>query len=214
MAAYVCLTHRDGSTRRRANPLDRATHARRLVGRPLAGLGDLFHRFVELAPRTRPRHEAHAGGIEAAAVLQLVARVEAEEIGRALRVIGAPHRLRLVDHIGEGEAVPLREQLHVVEGIRGIVSGIVGHDGDRADAERAQRVRFRNDAANARFHVRAVVADEDDQRAGLAAHVGERPGLAVDALEREVTRLPTEVADAGFRPSHQSPPRAMRLLDF
>ena len=69
-----------------------------------------------------------------------------------------------------------------------------------------QRLGLLDDPADARLHVGTVIADEDDERALRPAHVGERIGLAVDALEREVARLPAEVADAGLGQRHHEPP--------
>ena len=66
--------------------------------------------------------------------MQRVLRIEAEEIGRALSVIGSRHVLRLVDNVGDGEAMLRRELFHIVEGVLGVGHGIIRHDGDRADA--------------------------------------------------------------------------------
>src|SRR5437016_13821885 len=94
-------------------PLDRATHARGLLQRPASSLDYLRHRVVKLAPSAR--QGAGASGVEAAAILQFVLGVEAEEVGGALRAISARDGLRLVDHVGKGETMLLGESLHVVE---------------------------------------------------------------------------------------------------
>jgi hypothetical protein len=56
-----------------------------------------------------------------------------------------------------------------------------------------------NDAADARFHIRAVIADEHNERALRPAHVGKRVGFPVHASEREVLRTPREITNLGFR---------------
>src|SRR5262249_33021709 len=168
-------------------PLDRTSHACGLLERATAGLCHLRHRLEELTPR--PGHQARAGNIEAATVLQLVVGIESEEIGSALRAISARDLLRLVDHVGEGETVLLRQPLHVLEGILGIGFSVVGHDRDRADADAFERIRFRHEAADHRPHIRAMIADKGDEGALRPAHVGKRIDLAVDAFELEVRRL-------------------------
>jgi hypothetical protein len=62
-------------------------------------------------------------------------RVEAEEIRRALSVIGSRHILCFVDDIGKGKAVLRRERLHVVEGVFVVGLGVVRHDSNCADTD-------------------------------------------------------------------------------
>jgi hypothetical protein len=83
------------------------------------------------------RNRRHARGIEPTSVLQLVLRVEAEEVGRALSVIGARHLLVGVDDVRKAEAVPRCKCLHVVEGVLGIALGVIWHNGDRTDTDLA-----------------------------------------------------------------------------
>src|ERR1700750_195526 len=90
-------------------PLDRATHARGLLRWAAAGHRDLRHRLEKLAPLGR--RVAHTRGIEPATVLQLVIGVEAKEIRRALRTIGACDLLGVVDHARQGAAGVAREPL-------------------------------------------------------------------------------------------------------
>src|SRR5262249_52997259 len=81
------------------------------------------------------------------------------------------------------------------------------HDRDGADADFFERIRLLHQAADDRPHVGAVIANESDQRALRPAHVGERVGLAVHALEPELARLPAEVADVRCGERHGAPPR-------
>ena len=92
-----------------------------------------------------------------------------------------------------------RERLHVVEGVLAVSRCVVRHDGDCADTDLAQRLGLDHNAVNASLNIRAVIADEDDERALRPAHVGKRVGFSVHAVEREVARFPTEVANIGFR---------------
>jgi hypothetical protein len=55
--------------------------------------------------------------------------VEAEEVGRALSVIGSCYILRLIDDVRKGEAVLRSQRLHVVEGVLAVGRGVVRHDG-------------------------------------------------------------------------------------
>src|SRR5262245_66404105 len=101
-----------------------------------------------------------------------------------------------------------REALQVVKGILRIGVRVVGHDGDRADADVAQCLRLLYQAADHCLHIGTVIADEGNERALGPARVGERPGAAVDAGQREIARLPAELADAGRGSSRdQSPDR-------
>ena len=99
----------------------------------MACLGDLFHGFKQVAACIRDRR--HPRSIEATAVLQLFSCVEAEEIRRALCVIGACYFLGGVDNVRKGEAMPCGERLHVVEGVFGIGLSVVWHYGDCADTD-------------------------------------------------------------------------------
>src|SRR5262249_8111609 len=76
-----------------------------------------------------------SGSIKATSVLQPILRVEAEEVGRALRAIGARHLLGRIDYVGKGEVVTLCERLHVVAGVLGIGLCVIWHDSDRTDAD-------------------------------------------------------------------------------
>src|SRR6516225_4406183 len=116
-------------------PLDRTTHGRNLLFRTKACLGDLFHRFKQVATSVRDRR--HTRGIEPTSILQLVPHVEAEEIGRALSVISACHFLGRVDNVGKREAVLRGECLHVIEGVLRVGVRVVWHYGNRANPDRA-----------------------------------------------------------------------------
>ena len=90
---------------------------------------------------------APAGGgvvaalVETAPVFEFARAVIAKEIWRADRAIGARDLLRLVVQIGKGEAMRLRELLHLVEGVVGIGIGVVRADAGEADALRLERAR-------------------------------------------------------------------------
>src|SRR5215472_18819085 len=99
----------------------------------MARLGDLFHGFKQVAACMRDRR--HPRSIEATAVLQLSLCVEAEEIRRALCVIGAYHFLGGIDSVRKGEVMPCGERLHVVEGVFRIGLSVVWHYGDCADID-------------------------------------------------------------------------------
>jgi hypothetical protein len=161
----------------------------------VAGLSNLFHRLEQVAARIR--HGLYARGIQPSAILQLVLRVETEKVGRALSVISSRHLLRLIDDIGKGEAVLRGERLHVVEGVLAVSRSIVGHDRDGADANLAQRLGLRDDAVNARLHIRTVIADENDERALRPAHVGKRVGL--------LPSTPLSLKSRAFQPKSQMP---------
>ena len=96
--------------------------------RPIPRVDDLLHRFKQVAASVRDGR--HSRRIEATSVLQLILCIDAEEIGRALRAIGARHFLGRIDHVGEGEAMPRCERIHVVEGVLRTVLGVVWHGGD------------------------------------------------------------------------------------
>ena len=98
---------------------------------PCSRLRHRFHRLVEIAAGIGDGLRSRC--IEAAAILQFVLRVEAEEIRRAHRTIGARDRLAFIVEIREDEAVADREILHVVEGILRILLCIVGRDRHDAD---------------------------------------------------------------------------------
>ena len=109
-------------------PFDRTAHGWKLLFRPIPCVGDLLHRFKQVAASVRDGR--HSRRIETTLVLQLILCIETEEIGRALRALGARHFLGRIDHVGKSEAMPRCERLHVVEGVLGIVLGVVWHDGD------------------------------------------------------------------------------------
>ena len=118
----------------------------------------------------------HVRRIEPSAILQLVLRIEVEEVRRALSVIGSRNLLRLVNHVGEAKAVLARECLHILERVLAVGLCVVWHDGDSPDTDLAQRVGLCHDGADARLHVWTVIADEDNERAFGPANVGERIG--------------------------------------
>ena len=105
---------------------------------PLAGLGDHQHRFVEVAPRVR--HGLRSRLIEPAAILQFVLGVEAEEIRRAHRVIGARDGLRFVMEVGKGEAV-LAWRTSSCSRMSHPGYSTASLDADRGDAD-AERLQF------------------------------------------------------------------------
>ncbi len=92
-------------------PLDRAADRRMLDRRRRAGARDRHHRVEQLARRRRVGRASRR--VEPAAVGELQVAVEAEEIRRADGAVGARDVLRLVDHVGEREAVLRGERLHV-----------------------------------------------------------------------------------------------------
>ena len=141
-----------------------------------------------------------AGGIQAPAILQLEIAVEAEEIRRAHRVVGARHVLRLVPQVREGKAQVPCHALHVVERVLRIVGGIVRADRHRADAVLLEVGAVADDAIDHRLDVGAVVADEHHQHAVRAADVGKAVALAVGGGQVEIDGLPAEFADG--RGSH------------
>ena len=68
-------------------PFDRTAHGWKLLFRPIPRVGDLLHRFKQVAASVRDGR--HSRRIEATSVLQLILCIDAKEIGRALRAIGA-----------------------------------------------------------------------------------------------------------------------------
>src|SRR6202035_4343066 len=64
-------------------------------------------------------------------------------------------------------------------------------------------------------HIWTMIADENNERAVRPAHIGKRVGFSVGALERKVTRLPAEVANAVVGQSHHesSATQAVRTTD-
>src|SRR6516162_7182194 len=107
-------------------PLDRTAHGWKLLLRPMACFGHLLHGFKQVTACISDRR--HPRSIKAAAVLQLILRVEAKEIGRALSVISACHFLGGIDHVRKSEIVTRRERSHVVEGVLGIGLSVVRHN--------------------------------------------------------------------------------------
>ncbi len=89
----------------------------------------------------------------------------------------------------------LCEQLHVVEGVLVISSSVVRHDRDCADTNLAQCLGLRDDATDARLHIWAVIADEDNKHALRPAHLGKRISFSVHALARFLT----EFANVAFK---------------
>ena len=75
--------------------------------------------------RKKVSASGHSRRIETTLVLQLILCIETEEIGRALRAIAARHFLGRIDHVGKGKAMPRCERLDVVEGVLGIILGVV-----------------------------------------------------------------------------------------
>ena len=76
-------------------PFDRTAHGWKLLFRPIPRVGDLLHRFKQVAASVRDGR--HSRRIETTLVLQLIFCIETEEIGRALRAIGARHFLGRID---------------------------------------------------------------------------------------------------------------------
>src|SRR6185312_15506814 len=99
-------------------------------------------------------------------------------------------------------ALLLCKTLLGVERIFGILHRIVGANGNRAHAKGLQLVNVADDTVDHRLDVRAVVADEHDERAIWPAQLFEAIGLAVSAGQRERRRLPAEIANRGLL-SHQ-----------
>ena len=76
-------------------PFDRTAHGWKLLFRPIPCVGDLLHRFKQVAASVRDGR--HSRRIETTLVSQLILCIETEEIGRALRAIGARHFLGRID---------------------------------------------------------------------------------------------------------------------
>ena len=74
-------------------------------------------------------------GIEPAAVLQFQRGIEAKKIWGADRVPCSCHFLAFVMQIGKGEAVCLREELHLVERVIRIIDYVVRADCSNADTD-------------------------------------------------------------------------------
>jgi hypothetical protein len=102
----------------------------------MTGLTYLLHCLEQVATSICPGLQARR--VQPSAILQLVLRVEAEKVGRTLRVVGSRHFLRLIDDVGKGEAVLRGKRLHVVKGVLTVCRRIVRHDRNRADADIAQ----------------------------------------------------------------------------
>src|SRR5262249_52057905 len=120
--------------------------------------------------------------------------VESKKVGRALSAIGSCHLLCLIDHIGECEPVLRCERFHVVEGVLAIGLGVVGHDGDRANANLAQCLGLCYKTADDSPHIWTMVADKNHERALPPAHLCKCVGFSIHASERKVMRLPSERA--------------------
>src|SRR5215469_6707721 len=101
----------------------------------MACFRDLLHGFKQVTACISGW--LHPRRIKATAVLQLILRVEAEKVGRTLRVIGACHFLGRIYNVGKAKTVMRSEGSHVVEGVLGIGRSVVWHDGDRPDADLA-----------------------------------------------------------------------------
>src|SRR5215469_17222671 len=99
----------------------------------MACLGDLLHGFKSVAACISDWR--HPRSIKATAVLQLILCVEAEEVGRALSVIGACHFLGRIDNVGKAKAMMRCEGSHVVERVLRIGLSVVWHYGDCADTD-------------------------------------------------------------------------------
>ena len=127
--------------------------------------------------------------------MQAQPRVEAEEVRRADGAVGARDILRLVEQIGEREALLARHRDHVVETVLRIGLGIVRSDGDDSDADRREVAGVAHEKPVNGLHIRTVVADERNDRTAFAAQIGEAVGLAVDPGEGEGRRRPPEIAD-------------------
>src|SRR5437870_11989111 len=106
-----------------APPLDRAADARRLLRGPAPGARDLKHGRIEL-PRCVGLGRT-PGIVQAAAILKLEGGVETEEVRRAYRAVRLRDRVGFVPSVGKGKAHPLRKRLHDLEGILGIIRGVV-----------------------------------------------------------------------------------------
>ena len=130
---------------------------------PPPGAGNLriaskSSRRVSGAAGRRPR------SVEPAAVLQGSFTVEAEEVRRAHRAVGARHLLRLVVKVGEVEAVLGGERLHALERVFRVCEGVVALIATAPIPPRAARAR-RARCGRRPPYVRAVVADEHHHRA-------------------------------------------------
>src|SRR6516165_7966586 len=95
-----------------------------------------------------------------------------------------------------------RERSHVVERVFGIGLSVVWHDGDRPDADFAQRVSFHHDAADRRLYVRTVITDKDNERAFRPTNLRKRINFAIDTLKGEIPCLPSD--PVGCVQNHQA----------
>jgi len=78
----------------------------------MARFGNLLHRLEQIT--TSIGDQCGARGIEPTSILQLVLRVETEEVGRALSIIGASDFLRRINHVWKAKAVPHGERLQLI----------------------------------------------------------------------------------------------------
>src|SRR5689334_11529378 len=99
-----------------ALPLDRAADRRNLLLWPLSGRRDQAHCFDQLPFRASRRRPLPAG-IQAAAIFGRSGRADAEEIGRADRLVSAGDGLAFIVQIRERQVVALGETPHVRERI-------------------------------------------------------------------------------------------------
>src|SRR5262249_31347081 len=95
-------------------------------------------------------------------------------------------------------------------GILGICGHVIGRYRDEADSLRLQDPDVRDHARQDRLNIRAVIADEDDDRALLSGNVSERVTLAVGPGQVEIGRLPAEPGGRYQSAMLSPPPRFPR----
>jgi hypothetical protein len=106
----------------------------------------------------------------------------------------------------------LGEALHPLRGVLRIARIVVGHDRDHSDPALSQIEGVACNAVGDRAHVRTVVADKHDQRAGRPLHIGQPEGFAVGVLERELLCLPADGASGRLQSSHSGASSLRRSL--
>ena len=123
--------------------------------------------------------------VDAAVVDELAIPIEDEDVGRACGVVGARDLLALVVEVREGESLVGRPLLHLIEGVVGVLVGVVGADGHQPHAPVLVVALNFEEAILAGDGVGAVVAGEhDDQQLCVRKRV-QRPGVSVHAGQRK-----------------------------
>jgi 16S rRNA (uracil1498-N3)-methyltransferase len=165
---------------------------------------DFLHRFEQFATRIR-WPGVHARCVESTAILQFELTVVAEKVRCAHRTIISGNALLGIEQIRKGKIQFAGPALHVGKGIVRVGIAVVAHDGNAADAQRAQFTTIADQAVNDRLDVGAVIADEGDQQAVRAAAVGQAVAPAIGTRQFEITGRLTKIADRWIECRHDAP---------